>query len=47
MTYVRSKFRHPALPKNDLGYTVDYYEHSLSTLSAGCGRSINAALFVV
>ncbi len=45
MTYVRSTFRHPALPKNDLGYTVDYYEGSLSTLCAGCGHdSINAAI---
>ena len=45
MTYVRSSFRHPALPKNDLGYTVDYYEGSLSTLCAGCGHdSINAAI---
>jgi len=45
MTYVRSKFRHPALPKNELGYTVDYYEGSLSTLCAGCGHdSINAAI---
>jgi 2-oxoglutarate ferredoxin oxidoreductase subunit beta len=45
MTYVRSKFRHPALPKNALGYTVDYYEGSLSTLCAGCGHdSINAAI---
>jgi 2-oxoglutarate/2-oxoacid ferredoxin oxidoreductase subunit beta len=45
MTYVRSRFRHPALPKNDLGYTVDYYEGSLSTLCAGCGHdSINAAI---
>jgi 2-oxoglutarate ferredoxin oxidoreductase subunit beta len=45
MTYVRSKFRHPALPKNDLGFTVDYYEGSLSTLCAGCGHdSINAAI---
>ena len=33
MTYVRSTFRHPALPKNDLGFTVDYYEGALSTLS--------------
>ena len=38
MTYVKSTFRHPALPKNDLGYTVDYYEGSLSTLCAG-GRA--------
>lgn len=45
MTYVRSTFRHPALPKNQLGYTVDYYEGSLSTLCAGCGHdSINAAI---
>ncbi len=45
MTYIRSTFRHPALPKNDLGYTVDYYEGNLSTLCAGCGHdSINAAI---
>jgi 2-oxoglutarate ferredoxin oxidoreductase subunit beta len=45
MTYVRSTFRHPASPKNDLGYTVDYYEGSLSTLCAGCGHdSINTAI---
>src|SRR5437764_12011220 len=45
MTYVRSKFRHPALPKNELGYSVDYYEGSLSTLCAGCGHdSIGAAI---
>lgn len=45
MTYVRSKFRHPALPKNALGFTVDYYEGNLSTLCAGCGHdSINAAI---
>ncbi len=45
MSYVRSIFRHPALPKNDLGYTVDYYEGSLSTLCAGCGHdSISAAV---
>jgi 2-oxoglutarate/2-oxoacid ferredoxin oxidoreductase subunit beta len=45
MTYIRSTFRHPALPRNDLGYTVDYYEGSLSTLCAGCGHdSINAAI---
>jgi len=45
MTYIRSTFRHPALPKNELGYTVDYYEGSLSTLCAGCGHdSINASI---
>jgi 2-oxoglutarate ferredoxin oxidoreductase subunit beta len=33
------------LPKNELGYTVDYYEGSLSTLCAGCGHdSISAAV---
>src|SRR5687767_9297658 len=45
MTYVKPAFRHPALSKNDLGYTVDYYEGSLSTLCAGCGHdSINAGI---
>ena len=45
MNYVRSTFRHPALPKNDFGYTVDYHEGSVSTLFAGCGHdSINAAI---
>ncbi|KXK06979.1 MAG: 2-oxoglutarate ferredoxin oxidoreductase subunit beta [Acidobacteria bacterium OLB17] len=45
MTYIKSKFRHPALPTNDLGFTVDYYEGNLSTLCAGCGHdSINAAI---
>src|SRR4029079_3677035 len=45
MTYVRSTFRHPALPKNELGFTVAYYEGSLSTLCAGCGHdSISAAI---
>lgn len=45
MSYVRPKFRHPDLPKNKLGYTVDYYEGSLSTLCAGCGHdSISASV---
>ncbi|MBI2271530.1 MAG: 2-oxoacid:ferredoxin oxidoreductase subunit beta [Bacteroidetes bacterium] len=45
MTYVRPKFRHPELPKNKLGYTIDYYEGSLSTLCAGCGHdSISAGV---
>ena len=45
MTYVKPSFRHPALPQNDLGYTVDYYEGSLSTLCAGCGHDgISAAI---
>ncbi len=45
MSYIRSKFRHPELPKNKLGYTVDHYEGSLSTLCAGCGHdSISATV---
>lgn len=45
MSYVRPTFRHPELPKNKLGYTVDYYEGALSTLCAGCGHdSISAAI---
>ncbi|MEP7213331.1 MAG: 2-oxoacid:ferredoxin oxidoreductase subunit beta [Acidobacteriota bacterium] len=45
MAYVRPTFRHPGLPKNKRGYTVDNYEGSLSTLCAGCGHdSISAAI---
>lgn len=45
MSYFRPKFRHPDLPKNKLGYTIDYYEGSLSTLCAGCGHdSISASV---
>jgi 2-oxoglutarate ferredoxin oxidoreductase subunit beta len=45
MSYVRPKFRHPELQKNKLGYTIDYYEGTLSTLCAGCGHdSISAAI---
>lgn len=45
MTFVRPKFRHPGLPKNELGYTISYYEGALSTLCAGCGHdSISAAI---
>lgn len=45
MTFVRPKFRHPDLPKNDLGYTSKEYEGALSTLCAGCGHdSISAAI---
>jgi len=45
MTYIRPKFRHPDLPKNKLGYSVDYYEGALSTLCAGCGHdSISAGI---
>lgn len=45
MSYIRPKFRHPELPKNKLGYSVDYYEGALSTLCAGCGHdSISAGI---
>ena len=45
MTYIRPKFRHPELPKNKLGYTIDHYEGALSTLCAGCGHdSISAGI---
>jgi 2-oxoglutarate ferredoxin oxidoreductase subunit beta len=45
MSYIRPKFRHPDMPKNKLGYTLDYYEGTLSTLCAGCGHdSISAGI---
>lgn len=45
MTYIKPRFRHPELQKNKLGYTIDYYEGSLSTLCAGCGHdSISGAI---
>jgi len=45
MTFIKPKFRHPAQPKNQLGYTLSYYEGALSTLCAGCGHdSISAAI---
>ena len=45
MSYIRPKCRHPELPKNKLGYSVDFYEGALSTLCAGCGHdSISAGV---
>jgi 2-oxoglutarate ferredoxin oxidoreductase subunit beta len=45
MTYLRPQFRHPELPKNQLGYTINFYEGALSTLCAGCGHdSISASI---
>src|ERR671912_2292985 len=46
MTYLaKPKFQHPALPKNELGYTHRDYEGTVSTLCAGCGHdSITAAI---
>jgi 2-oxoglutarate ferredoxin oxidoreductase subunit beta len=46
MTYIaKPKFHHPALPKNELGYTHRDYEGKISTLCAGCGHdSITGAI---
>jgi 2-oxoglutarate/2-oxoacid ferredoxin oxidoreductase subunit beta len=45
MTYRRPTFRHPDLPKNELGYTKRDYEGGISTLCAGCGHdSISNAI---
>jgi 2-oxoglutarate ferredoxin oxidoreductase subunit beta len=45
MTYIRPTFRHPGLPKNELGYTTKEYEGAISTLCAGCGHdSISASI---
>ena len=45
MSFTRPKFRHPGLPKNELGYTISFYEGALSTLCAGCGHdSISAGI---
>lgn len=38
MSYLKSTFRHPDSPKNELGYTEANYEGALSTLCAGCGH---------
>jgi len=38
MSFIKSKFRHPRLPVNDLGLTYRDYEGALSTLCAGCGH---------
>ncbi len=45
MTFIRPTFRHPALPKNKVGFTVADYEGAISTLCAGCGHdSISGAI---
>lgn len=45
MTYLKPKFRNPALPANALGFTRADYEGAVSTLCAGCGHdSISAAI---
>lgn len=45
MSYIRPTFRHPGLPKNELGYSRADYEGAISTLCAGCGHdSISGAI---
>ncbi|MEL0082105.1 MAG: 2-oxoacid:ferredoxin oxidoreductase subunit beta [Gammaproteobacteria bacterium] len=45
MSYNKPKVAHPAIARNELGYTRRDYEGSISTLCAGCGHdSISAAL---
>lgn len=45
MSYRIPGFRHPNLPRNELGFTAKDYEGAVSTLCAGCGHdSISAAI---
>ena len=45
MSYEIPGYRHPNLPRNELGYTTQDYEGAASTLCAGCGHdSISAAI---
>lgn len=45
MSFLKSKFHHPKLARNNLGLTHRDYEGSLSTLCAGCGHdAVGAAL---
>ena len=45
MTYIKPKFRHPELPKNEIGYAKADYEGAISTLCGGCGHdSISGAI---
>ena len=46
MTYIlKPKLHHPALTKNQLGFTRRDYEGRVSTLCAGCGHdSISAGI---
>src|SRR6201987_3883535 len=46
ITYIaKPKFHHPALKKNELGFTHRDYEGKISTLCAGCGHdSITASI---
>ena len=45
MSYIRPSFRHPLLPKNEIGFTKADYEGVISTLCAGCGHdSVSGAI---
>lgn len=45
MSFIKPKFRHPALPKNKIGYSRSDYEGVISTLCAGCGHdSVSGAI---
>lgn len=45
MSYQKPVFRHPELPKNEVGYSKKDYEGVISTLCAGCGHdSISGAI---
>lgn len=45
MTFIKPQFRHPLLPKNEVGFSKKDYEGVISTLCAGCGHdSISGAI---
>jgi 2-oxoglutarate ferredoxin oxidoreductase subunit beta len=45
MSYKKPVFRHPELPKNEVGFSKKDYEGVISTLCAGCGHdSISGAI---
>jgi len=45
MSYKKPTFRHPELPKNEVGFSKKDYEGVISTLCAGCGHdSISGAI---
>lgn len=45
MTFLKPSFRHPAMPRNKVGYRKADYEGAISTLCAGCGHdSISGAI---
>src|SRR6201998_3162607 len=47
MTYIaKPKFHHPALKKNELGFTHRDYEGKISTLAPGCGHDSTPASII-